>query len=90
MPKQTKNKSKKIGRLGKNKQLSSSRLKKHVDIEGVEYRENFIWCWNNGFSLSKSPYLYMISVDPRNDYWKRLNITYGMLPSNGRLIFIET
>jgi hypothetical protein len=31
MPKQ-KNKSKKIGRLGKNKQMSSSRLEKHIDI----------------------------------------------------------
>ena len=33
------------------------------------------------FSLSDTPDLYMISVDPENDCWKRLGITYCLLPS---------
>ena len=35
------------------------------------------------FNLSVSADHYIISVDPENDCWKRLGITYCLLPTDG-------
>jgi hypothetical protein len=39
------------------------------------------------FSLLNSADLYMISVDPENDCWKRLGITYCLLHSHAEIYF---
>jgi len=41
------------------------------------------------FALLNWGDLYMISVDPDNDCWKRLGIRYCLLPSHGKIYFLE-
>jgi hypothetical protein len=41
------------------------------------------------FNLSPSADLYMISVDPGNDCWKRLRITDGLLPYDEGIYFLK-
>jgi hypothetical protein len=76
-----------IPNLEEMKELSS----KSHDVEIYNRYGYIALAADNGseisFSLSSSPDLYTISVDPQNDCWKRLNITYGMFPTDEGIDF---